>query len=105
MNYTVYLYKVYTKNEYDSNIDVFENTDVLNEHDFKEFFREQVKAGYIDPENLKNHGVNVQGNPQDVDIDIVIDCLLNNVDYVGINNNVYFVEQIAVNASDNDIYD
>lgn len=96
------LYKVYQQ-QVESQGEQFDSTEVMNEYNLREFYRKQVELGYIHPDNLKDKEITVLDNPQEIDIDAILELLSDNDQWDNKHN--YYVEQICIRLGDEDLYD
>lgn len=97
------LYKVYKKDKSDCQWEQFVATDIMNEYDLRQFYREQIDLGYLHPDNLADKDITVLDDPQDIDLDAILELLNDNDNYDDKHN--YFVEQVSIRLGDNDLYD
>lgn len=81
----------------------FENLEIMNEQDLREFFKAEMDAGNIHKENLENHDITTQDDIFCVDISEIFGALCDNVDYDL--NHVYYIAQQEVEINSDDMYD
>lgn len=105
------VYKVYVADCCDTRHDAFNATEIMNEYQLRQFFREQVDAQRIHPDNLKNYDLTVQEIDDDIysiDLDMILDILNDNDQFITDDDSRYYdfcVAQESVRLGDNDMYD
>lgn len=81
----------------------FDSMEIKNEYQLRQFYREQIDLGYIHPDNLKDHDITVLDDPNQIDIDAIVEVLNSNDEYD--EDNTYYISQQLVNITDDEIYD
>ena len=105
------IYRVYIADKYDGRHDAFNETEIMNEYQLRQFFREQADGQHIHPDNLRDYDLTVQEIDNDVygiDLDMILDILNDNDQYTDGGTSQYpdfCVAQESVSLSDDDIYD
>lgn len=103
------LYKLYIKKPGDTVDDAFNNTQVMNEYELRQFFREQVDQGCIHPDNMVDHDIIVDDLEKlwEIDLDAIFGAIADNLAYADDNEKIgrYYIEQFDIKLGDEDLYD
>ena len=103
------LYKLYIKKPGDTVDDAFNNTQVMNQYELRQFFREQVDQGRIHPDNMVDHDIIVDDLEKlwEIDLDAIFGAIADNLAYADQDERIgrYYIEQFDIKLGDEDLYD